>query len=558
MNLNPPVMPSYSTPVCEPITPANMAQVKFDPDWYHFLQLMREAMISFPPLDLQRDFGARMDGSDDTGPYQTAINTLVSRGGGTLTIPAGTLSTFSVGVPANAPPIFVAGQGDATIHKRRGSLSPGKGLLDILASNFFLSNLVMDGATTAPTGLQYNKDFMGIGGLNDPYAASLTNNTTLWLHGGASNLNLQFVKFQHAAGYSVLLDATQNTIRDIHIERCRLFNNRPTLFGTTPGQLIYGSWNGGIFAKGDGRTVGSGAVKGLLVSRCHFERNTGNCTWSHQWGLNELHEDFRIDTCFFEDCGLDGVLMGVVSGGHVKGCVFTRIGYTTVDDTSRSVPRWLSGLNATALDSSGIVKGVPYQGNTFRSVNGGCLDLDGHGESSISGNVCRIPYPDEPEYLIDQIAITGLNNNGSDGYGLNMSNTSQVAEGASDVVIVANEFTNLNAGAIRMYAARRVRCRSNGIEAPPNSIVAPITMGPIGPGPNQRCYDNRVSGNDIDYNPPSGAPAIVEDDTYSQFLGTEVNTVCGNTPITPSGTLATEFQKSIHSGSVHYSEQVWF
>src|SRR5271166_5926594 len=102
MNLNPPVIPQYETPVCEPITPGNMARVRFDPDWYHFLDKMRAAMLSFPPIDLQRDFGARMDGSDDTGAYQAAINYMASNGGGTLTIPAGTVSTFSVKVPANA------------------------------------------------------------------------------------------------------------------------------------------------------------------------------------------------------------------------------------------------------------------------------------------------------------------------------------------------------------------------------------------------------------------------------------------------------------------------
>lgn len=558
MNLNPPVIPQYETPACEPITPDNMGHVRFDVDWYHFLQNMRASMLSFPPMDLQRNFGARMDGSDDTGPYQDAINYLVTNGGGTLTIPAGIVSTFAITVPANAPPIFVVGQGEATMHKRRGTLPAGKGLLDVSASNFFLSNLVMDGGTLTPTGMQYNKDFLGFGGGNDPYASSLTNNTSLWLHGGASNLNLQFVKFQHAAGYSVLLDATQKTITDVHIERCRLFNNRPTLFGTTPGQLIYGSWNGGILAKGSGTTVGSSMVKGLLVSRCHFERCTGNGLWSHANGLLQLHEDFRFSDNYFLDMGLDGILCGVVTSGVVKGNVFRRIGYTTLNDDARSVPRWLLGLNATALDSSGLVLNVIYVSNSFLNCNGGSIDLDSHGQSVIGSNCARISLPGDPDYDEDQVAISGLNNNGSTSYAINLSNTSQNPLGASDINITGNELLNMPSGALRLYAARRVNARANGIVAPATSIVAPVSMGPIGPGPGQRCFNNKVVGNDIDYNPASGAPCVVEDDTYSQFLGTEVNTVCANGPITPNGTLATEFQKSPHSASVHYSEQVWF
>lgn len=551
MNVYPPTLPSIQTAVMG-------AQGGFNPTWYKYLSDLRDRLTSFPPLDLKQNFGARMDGSDDTGPYQNAINYLVQNGGGVLSIPNGMLSTQSITVPSTAPPIYIYGQGTSTVHVRRGGLPAGKGLLDLFDSNLTLSNMVLDGATMTPVGMQYNKDFPGVSGASDPYSASLTTNSTVWVHGGASNLSFEFIRFQHAGGYSLLLDATQSVVSDVHLDRCQFFNNRPTLFGTTPGQLVYGSWNGGIFAKGDGRTANSGVVRGLLVSRCHFERNTGNCLWSHNWGLNALNEDFRFTDNYFLDCGLDGILCGVATSGVVKGNVFRRIGYTTINDTSRSVPRWLQGLNATGLDSSGLVLNIIYVDNSFLNVNGGCIDLDSHGQSVIGNNVMRISTPDDPAYDEDQVAISGAGNAGSTSYGINLSNTSNTALGAANMKIGNNEIANMKEGAIRLYAARRVNVRGNGIVAPADSAIAPITMGPIGAGPNQRCYDNKIVGNDIDYNPATGAPCIVEDDTYSQFLSSEVNTVCANVPITPQGTLATEFQKSPHSGSPTYSEQVWF
>ena len=503
-------------------------------------------------------FGAAGNGtSDDTAALQQAINQAVANGGGIVILPAGVYSIGTVTFPAGVVPITLLGTGEGTILKRRAVLSDGVGMLDILGSNVTLDSLLIDGDVTAPAGLFYNQDFAGVG-TNDPMAASLTKNTSVWLHGGTGNFTCHRVKWQHTGGYAALIDARNAGISDVRFVECLLENNRPHLFGIPGGQAIYGSWTGGIHVQGDGRAAHPGCIlRHFIVERCNFLRGTGNQCWSHLYGLDELHEDFRLNSNYFCDLGLDGILVGGVTGGAVSGNVFRRIGYTTLDDNSQSTPRWLPNLCATGLDSSGVVRGVPYEGNSFLSVNGGCLDLDGHGYSVISGNFCRIPEPDDPEYKEDQIAITGPTNSGPAGYGVNMSNSANTKWGSASVMIASNCFINLPSGACRLFAARRCFVTANDIVAPDNSPYPPILLGPIGPGPNQRCFDNKISGNRISYSPPAAAPAIREDESFAAFLSTETNGVFSNTPIAGNGN-AVEFQKSPNSGSTVYNSQVWF
>jgi hypothetical protein len=340
-------------------------------------------------------------------------------------------------------------------------------------------------------------------------------------------------------------------------------NNRPTLFGLAAGQLIYGSWNGGILAKSDGRTAlgaQSGIVSGLLVQGCFFERNNGNCLFSHGYGFNRFNTQFRYIGNYFSTCGLDAILVDVVSGGSVEGNVMRRIGYTTLSDSSPFVPRWLPGLNATGLDS-GVVKGVNYIGNSFLSVNGGFIDLDSHSLGSVSSNICRVPYPDEPEYIQDLIAQTGPTNSGNASYGLNLAVNYDLAEGGEYINIIGNTLLNLPSGCMRLYASRYCNVTGNIMQQPTGGGYAPIQLGPNGANAYNRCYGNNITGNQFIYSAATALPCVLEDDSLSggnPMTAGEANTVCNNNPIQPSGTSAIEFQKAAGSGSVVYSEQVWF
>lgn len=505
------------------------------------------------------DMGASGNGTDDdTAGFQRAIGQATAAGGGTIILPPGEYSIGTVTFPTGDAPITLVGQGDASVLKRRADLADGVGMLDILGSNVTLENLVIEGNVTTSVGLLYNADFATGESLNDPMAVSLTKNTSVWLHGGTRKFTCNRVTFRHTGGYAALIHADQAGIDDVRFLDCTFENNRPHLFGVVSGNAIYGSWSGGILVHGDGRGGAPGCVlRGLMVERCRFLRCTGNQIWSHLYGLEVLHEDFQICNNYFRDIGLDGVLIGGVTGGAVMGNVFRRIGYTTWGDGDVSVPRWLAGVNATAIDSSGLVKGVPYEGNSMLSINGGCLDLDGHGYSVISGNVCRTPYPGEPEYDEDQIAISGPNNDGPYSYGVNLGNTSQTAWGAVNVNISGNTFINLRAGAVRIFGGRRCLLSGNDIIAPDDSLYPPVLLGTLGVGANQRCFDNRISGNRFSYSPAVAAPCVSEDETISNFLGYEKNSVFSNNPISGNGN-ATEFRKAPHSGSVIYAPTVWF
>ena len=524
-----------------------------------YYQSLNRVLLNLVGYNIQSTFGATGNGiTDDTNAFAIAIMQVQSKGGGVIILPPGTYNITSFAIPYSSAAVTLMGAGDATVIKGYLNAPAGAGRIDVFGSNVTFLNMLFDGGRTAPVGLAYNRDFLGMGG-NDPMANSLTQNTSVWLHGPVNDILFQEVNFTHTAGYGILIDAYSGGISSVDILNCRFNNNYPNTFGLVGGSLVYGSWTGGIYVNGDGRAANPGrVVSGLYVQGCRFLRNAGNCIWSHLYALDELHSDFRFIGNYFQDCGLDGILYGGVSGGACVGNVFHRVGYVCTDDTSSPVPRWLPNLQATALDSGGIVKGVLYANNTFTSINGGCIDLDGHGLSVIANNVMRTPYPDEPEYVEDQIANTGPNNNDPSSYGVNLGSTNQTKYGATDITISGNTIINLPQGSLKLFAARRVFATGNNIIAPANSAYPPIGMGPTGPNPNQRCYGNRISANNIDYNPAVAAPAIYEDSQFSAFLGSESNAVFGNNPLTPSGTLAFEFQKAPASGSVVYLQTVWF
>ncbi len=500
------------------------------------------------------------DTFDDTAAFQLAVNNVVAAGGGSIYIPGGgTYSVSSVQTPVGNTPIRFFGDGATSLVKRRGTLAPGVGIFNVLGSNVSFEGFTIDGDTTVPVGLEYGSGFSTALNVNDPMAPSLTTNTSIWIHGPSSDFYFNRMKFQHSAGYAILFDALPGDISDINIVNCTFENNRPTLFGTNPADLTYGSWNGGVFFKGDGNAGVGGVISNVNVEGCSWSRNTGNCLWMHCYALDRLHTGFRFVDNNFLDCGLDGILMGALTVGVVEGNTFRRVGYVTMNDTDRSIPKWLTNVNATALDSSGIVKGVNYQGNSFLSINGGCIDADGHCMSSVSDNTCRIPYPDEPEYEEDQIAITGPTNSGSGSYSINFNNTNNSPYGAQFVTMTGNQLINMAGGAVRLFGARNCLFEANSIVSPPAPFIAPISMGPVGVGPYQRCYGNKICHNHINFDPTTpGDPAIQESDIIVAFTGGETNAVFGNCPLFPDGTSAIEFKKSATSGSVVYLETVWF
>lgn len=524
-------------------------------DWQRYeLQHWRITTALVAAVGISVDLNIDPSAGTDSAPgINAAIQQLASADvGGKIYIPAGRyLLNSPLLFPVNAPPILFFGDGNGTVFLRGAALPASQGLFDVSGADVTFESFVVDGQITNSTPM----DYATVAG--NPMLAQLTANTSFWIHSNTARVRLSNITIRHTGGYAVLVDTANGLIENVEISSCLLENNRPFTFGTAAAGLNFGSWPGGIYVNGDGRVAGQNRVlRDFVVLGCTFRRNTGNNLWTHLLGLEELHENVRFIGNAFTDCGLDGILMGGISGGVVVGNTFRRIGYVCSDDTSRSVPRWLPNAQATGLDTSGTVQGVMYANNSFTSVNGACMDLDGFGSGVVSGNVCRCPKPGDSDYDDDQIAFSGPNNNGQESYGVNMGNTNNVPEAAVSVTISGNQFLNLHAGAIRMFAARDSHCVGNTIEAPADSAVAPIVVGNIGVGPNQRAQNNRIHHNHIIYQRP-GAYAIVEDATTyaAPFSGFDVNYVYGNAPIIGG---AIEFFKAASSGSTQYAETVWF
>ncbi len=528
-------------------------------DFQKYLTNLGKVLESMYTVNVANFGASGNDTFDDTAAFQLAVNNVVKAGGGSIYIPGGgTYSVSSVQTPVGNTPIRFFGDGATSLVKRRGTLAPGVGIFNVLGSNVSFDGFTIDGDVTVPVGLEYSSGFSTALNANDPMAPSLTTNTSIWIHGPSSDFYFNRMKFQHSAGYAILFDALPGDMSDINIVNCAFENNRPTLFGTNPADLTYGSWNGGVFFKGDGNAGVGGVISNVNVEGCYWARNTGNCLWSHLYSLDRLHSGFRHSNNSFVDCGLDGILIGGVTGGVVSGNVFRRVGYVTFTDTDTPVPKWLVNVQATALDSSGIVKGVPYIDNSFLDINGGCADLDGHSDSVITGNVFRVAYPGEPEFTEDSVATSGVSGAGATSYGINVGNTANTLIGGTNVSIVGNTFINLSAGSVRLYATRNCLVQANNIIVPDVPIATPVSIGPGGPGANQNATGNIVKHNRFQYNPGAPAPCVREDPTVAPFSVTDINYVYGNFPAIPATSPATEFAPDAGSGSPTYSEQVWF
>lgn len=506
------------------------------------------------PLTLIDNTGVR----DTSGAFNQAISDLVRAGyGGDLLVPQGNFRLDNpIVFPAEAKNIRIIGSGPGTKFLRGGEMPDGQGMFDVRgASDIQFQDFSVDGQVTNPVGLQYT-DFAF-----NPAHVLLTKNSSFWVHGGSKRVRWTRVQITHTGGYARIIDPYSGLIEDITLEDCHDENNRPHLFGTNPADLNYGSWTGGTYVNGDGADPAEHRIlRRFRVRGCTFRRGTGNQLWTHLFALNELHSEFIWEGNSFTDIGLDGLLVGGVSGGLVNGNIFRRIGYTTKTDSDTPLPRWLPNAQATAIDSSGLVKGVNYVSNSITSVNGGSLDLDGHGESVIANNVCRCPQPGEPEYDEDRIAESGPTNALSQMYGVNLGNSNDQPLGAQAVNIVSNQFLYLRAGAVRLFAARHCQCEANSIAAVDDPSNPPILIGNLGPGANKRTYQTFVRHNRISYSPAGAAPAIAEVDSaqgFQDFDPTDKNFVFGNNPIDGNGN-AFEFQKAASSGSTVYGTTVWW
>jgi hypothetical protein len=499
---------------------------------------VRESDKLGPLLADLRDWGCVADstptspGTDNTTNFQRALDAVSSQtGGGGLWLPPET-NLFGVAsaltVPSN---VQLLGHGYQSAILRLGNIAAGSGLLNFSGSNCRVRDIRIDGNVTTPVGLLYSS--FG----SDPYSALLTDNSSIWVHSGASQITFESGFIEHTGGYGMFIDAENADISDIEAFAWWFRNNRPHLFGTSAGDLNYGSWTGGLFWRGGG----SFRVHGLSVRGCHWRRATGNCLWGHLTNFSSYHTNVNLVGNDFQDIGLDGILMGGVYGGSVTANILHRVGYTTLTDTDTPNPRYLAGLSPTAIDG-GFSIGVDYTANLVTSVNGDAYDLDGHQQATVSANVGVIPLAGSPQYTEDSIVLYGPNQNGVNvGDGI-VGGNSQLNGGSQYITVADNVLINFGNCGIVAGSAKYWQIIGNKIFHPNTALAPPIQLYSIGGiGSEGLCTLNVVEHNLITY---AGAQPFVKE-VGTGWAGTAINRCFDNTCIGSSA----EFSPDASSGS---------
>jgi hypothetical protein len=472
-------------------------------------------------------FGAVGNGTtDDTPAVVAGLAALAAVGGGALYFPGGytyLLKQIDFSVLPDVP-LDLTGDGYGSLIIRNGAITAGTGWFNISSSvthgarstQLRFRDLAFDGGVTTATGLVYS-------GITDPMQTSLSQNSTFWVQSNSNNVVIERCLIQHTGGYAVVLDARTYDVTNIEIANCDFRNNRPHLFGTSAGDENYGSWTGGIHYQMDGVSATS-SVKHLNCHDCRWERCTGIGIWGHAYSVTAgYHEDIKRDNLSFTDQGLDAIEIGQELGGTITSPHFRRIGYITTSDSSASTPKWLSGFEAVAIDSTGVNKNITITGAEGVSINGICQSADSICYSTYSGGTWRTPISGDPEYTTDSIAISGPGGAGANWVqGFVTNNSAGQVESATCINHVGNTYINLGGQNCGFYGARYCRSIGNSYYPPAGANAPPAAFGNVGTASYQRAYGN-VLRDTFWYSPASPAPCVFEDSTGGAFSSGDYN-----------------------------------
>lgn len=181
---------------------------------------------------------------------------------------------------------------------------------------------------------------------------------------GGGTVVIERARFEEIAGFAVL--ATR--VRGVVVREITVVDS------------------GSLRANGRNNTTGGILVEDgstdWEVSKCVFERVRGNGVWTHSRYTAPRNERGRITGNRFQEIGRDAVQVGHAVSVLVEGNEGTRIGYP------KDVVDVEGGGTPVGVDTAGNVEGTTYSRNTFRDVNGKCVDLDGFHHGLVEGNRC--------------------------------------------------------------------------------------------------------------------------------------------------------------------------
>lgn len=450
------------------------------------------------------DFGANPSGTDATSAIQAGLNSVFSRGGGVLLLTPGdwNITGDGLNIPSN---VLLQGQGPQCKILRGASLNAGRAVINFsTATQAGIAGFRIDGNVDTAAPVTY-ASFS-----TDPMHATLTQDSSVWLHSDNSQILIQDIEFYHSGGYSILADADTNNIDGLEILGNYFHDCRPHSFGTATGSCTNGAWTGGVFLRGDCRASASKlfSVKNVLVQGNTFKRMLGNAVWMHSYGVSTTadahHQNIRIINNNFEDCALDAVEIGNLRGFDILGNTFHRIGYVTFTDSDTPTVSNPGYTVPVAIDCSGYAEGGNIQGNSGWSITGEYIDADGFRSGTILGNTFHQPLSGELDYTLDGIAgISSLQPTG-----INLGDTS-LNGGATDVVIAGNHIRGCRTAGLRLNFAKHCTVQGNRIVQDPSSIEAPIQLfASTSGGGATTAFSNLIENNYISY---SGTHFAIEE-----------------------------------------------
>jgi len=207
---------------------------------------------------------------------------------------------------------------------------------------------------------------------------------------GGSDVSISNVKFREVAGFPILVSASKG----VRIARVRVEDS--------------GSRN----AAGRNNTTGGilleEGTNDFQVVDSEFRNVRGNGVWTHSLYTSPRNSAGLIAGNHFTVIARDAIQVGHATRVKVERNSGERIGYpeSEVDVENQAIP--------VAIDTAGDTDQSVYSGNTFKDINGKCIDLDGFHHGEVIGNVCSnlrnfgiVMNNTNPDMQSDGITISG-------------------------------------------------------------------------------------------------------------------------------------------------------
>ncbi len=205
----------------------------------------------------------------------------------------------------------------------------------------------------------------GLPGSNTPFARFTRANGVL--AESVTGLTIERLHFRHIAGFAILVSGG----RSVDIRRVTVADSG------SRNSLGRNNSTGGILLEE--------GTSDFRVINCELSGIRGNGIWTHSLYTSPRNARGLIAFNRFRQIGRDAIQAGHATAIAVTGNSGSRIGFPAeeVDIENGAVP--------VALDTAGNVDASSYDGNSFREIDGQCIDLDGFHDGEVRANQCINP-----------------------------------------------------------------------------------------------------------------------------------------------------------------------